>query len=77
MFVAQGQLALAVKHYEQVLRARPDVAQVHYNLGLIRQAEGKPLRALEHLRRAVAIEPKHVMAHFYLGRVRRVFFRSF
>jgi tetratricopeptide (TPR) repeat protein len=52
----------AIKHWEQALRINPDLAEVHYNLGLWLERTGKTQEAVEHYRQAVRINPNFVEA---------------
>ena len=62
-----GQLAEAEAAYRKALKARPDIAWTHYNLGNLRQALGRPADAVECYRRAVRLQPDFVEAHCNLG----------
>jgi protein O-GlcNAc transferase len=57
--------------YEGLLKAHPDVAEVHYGLGRILAERGERGAAASHLARACALEPTFGAAHFALARVYR------
>ncbi len=48
----------AIAAYEQALLANPEVANVHYMLGLIYRGRGENLRAAAHFTRALEQNPK-------------------
>jgi len=48
----------AVDLWQDALRARPDLAALHYNLGLAYRATSRPTRAREHLEKAVNLAPR-------------------
>ena len=55
--------------WTSTLRANPDVALAHNNLGYIRESQQKFDEAFEHYRRAVEIRPRYVEGHINLGNI--------
>jgi CRISPR-associated protein Csy1 len=53
----RGEMAAAVKHYNDVVKADPNHAPAHFLLGLIDRAAGRIPDALTHVRQAVRIAP--------------------
>ena len=48
---------MAVRVYREDLAVRPDVLDLHYNLALILQTQGRNAEALAELRKAQEIDP--------------------
>jgi tetratricopeptide (TPR) repeat protein len=65
---ARGNLAGALSHYGDALRARPGHAGTHNNLGNVLSALGRNAEAATHFQRAVELEPNSAEAHNNLGR---------
>lgn len=63
----QGRRAEAEKAYRTALTYRPNMADVHYNLGLLLQEEGKLTEAIESYRRAISYRPRLAVAYLNLG----------
>lgn len=59
--------ATAEREYQAVLTLAPDFAEVHMNLGLVYQLQGRPSDAMVELRRALKIKPALAGANFFLG----------
>ncbi len=59
----------AIQHLEAALRARPDYAAAHYNLGVALAEEHRATEAAEHFREALRLEPRYALAHYALGNV--------
>jgi tetratricopeptide (TPR) repeat protein len=53
--------------YQRALRADPDHADAHVNLGRLLHEAGKPAAAEQHYRAAMAADPGHETAAFNLG----------
>lgn len=53
--------------YERALRADPDFADAHVNLGRLLHEEGAPAAAEKHYRAALDADPEHDTAAFNLG----------
>jgi tetratricopeptide (TPR) repeat protein len=51
------------------LRAAPELAVIHGNLGALRTRQGRYESALEHFRRAVGLDPRHADSHYNIGAV--------
>lgn len=54
----EGQQRRAIEAYERALAVNPDVANVHYMLGLIYRSRGDNNRAAAHFTRALEQDPK-------------------
>ncbi|MEP5765311.1 MAG: tetratricopeptide repeat protein [Halieaceae bacterium] len=66
-----GDLDAAAHHYEQALVIQPGLAEVHYNLGNIRQSQGFLDEAARSYRDALALKPDFAFAVYNLGNVVR------
>ena len=64
-----GDIEQAEECVKRVFALNPDSAAGHALLGMVRQAQARPLEAIEHYRRALAIDPSNVYALGELGRV--------
>ncbi len=64
-----GRLPEAVEWYRRALRAKPDAADTHSNLGAAYKDLGDPARAIEHLSEAIRLQPGHAPAYNNLGSV--------
>jgi predicted O-linked N-acetylglucosamine transferase (SPINDLY family) len=60
----------AVEWFERAVRARPDAADTHSNLGAVFKELGELDRATTHLAEAIRLEPAHAAARNNLGSVR-------
>ena len=65
-----GNFAKVDEHYAAALAFAPDVAQLHFNLGLARMRQARLDDARMTLERAVELDPAHAMARAVLGQVR-------
>lgn len=61
--MARGENARAEAMYEEVLRRRPDIAQVHVNLGVVLAARGDYDGAIRHYREGLAIDDRSFEAY--------------
>ncbi len=61
-YLRTGQPALAIEHYRQALRLKPDYTNAHRNLGLALEQLGRVDEAIEHYRRAVQSDPNNSAA---------------
>lgn len=59
--------AAAEREYQSVLAEVPNFAEVHMNLGLLYQLQGRSPEAMEEFRRALNIKPTLAGANFFLG----------
>jgi tetratricopeptide (TPR) repeat protein len=59
----------AIEAYLEVVKAAPEWAEPHLNLGTLRYEQGELLLAAECFRRALELEPTSALAHFNLGSV--------
>ncbi|MEO5692239.1 MAG: tetratricopeptide repeat protein [Usitatibacter sp.] len=65
--IAHGQLAQAELAYLEAIRLRADVAEIHFNLGIVYYAQGRFPEALASHRRAFEIKPAFPEAHASAG----------
>jgi tetratricopeptide (TPR) repeat protein len=65
--VQAGKIEEAIGHYEQALRAEPDDAETHYNLGIALVQLGRLPEAIRHWEMALHIKPNYAEAHYNLG----------
>jgi Flp pilus assembly protein TadD len=66
-FSAQ-KFAGAQQAFEKCLKANPQHAGAHNNLGYLLERKGLTAAAIAHYRKALEFEPNHRLAHFHLGR---------
>ena len=66
---AAGRLDAAAAAYHQILALRPDIAQVHNDLGIVLAQQGNLDQARSRFEQALALEPGYVDAHNNLGNV--------
>ncbi|MBY0277694.1 tetratricopeptide repeat protein, partial [Candidatus Binatia bacterium] len=57
-YMSRGDAVRAQALFEQVLRAKPDIARVQVNLGAIAAGRGDLVGAIEHYRRGLAADPR-------------------
>jgi protein O-mannosyl-transferase len=62
-YLARGEHDRARALYDDVLRMRPDIAQVQINLGVIAAARGDQSGAIEHYQKGIALDPGSFEAH--------------
>ncbi|MPY91130.1 MAG: tetratricopeptide repeat protein [Luteitalea sp.] len=67
--MAAGRFEQAATIYEEILRAYPNEAGLHMNLGMARAMADQPGAALPALKRAVELDPSLVPAQLFLGTV--------
>ena len=58
---------VAVHEYRDALRADPELAPAHFNLGEIDAGSNRINEAIDHYREALRIDPDFALAHYYLG----------
>jgi protein O-GlcNAc transferase len=63
----QGDFAGAIKQLEAAIVSAPAEADLHFNLGVVREAIGAPLEATAAYRQALALRPGHAPALCNLG----------
>ncbi|MGI9456880.1 MAG: ASPIC/UnbV domain-containing protein [Aeoliella sp.] len=68
-FTRRGEHRAALKLYQEALRAAPDLADAHFNLGLSYAALGDSSRAVTHLGRAAELEPENGQAQLQLAKI--------
>ena len=57
----------AIKHFEDLLRVRPDDPKAHNNLGNALAEQGNTADAISHWREAIRLKPDYSEAHCNLG----------
>ena len=62
-----GQLEAAAGFYQQVLELKPDVAQIHRELGLVLKKQGKLEAAIACYQQAIKLEPDYLDVYINLG----------
>jgi tetratricopeptide (TPR) repeat protein len=62
-----GQLAGAIRQYQEVIRLRPDDAKAHYNLGTVLGMNGQFDEAILQIQEAVRLKPNDADTHNNLG----------
>ena len=65
----EGQLDLAVLHYQDALRIKPDYAEAHSNLGIAYEALGKDEEALDCFRNSIKFKGEDSEGHNKLGSI--------
>lgn len=63
----QGRVAEAITHYEQAVRAKPDLPDARVNLGLALIEAGRPAEALSHLEEAARQRPGSAQVRYNFG----------
>ena len=64
---AQGDLATAEAGYRRILRLRPEIAELHSNLGLVLYLQGRCPEALETFRQALSRNPRLFVPKLFSG----------
>ena len=62
-----GDYRTAAAEYQTVLKLRPELAEVHTNLGLVYYLQGKNDEAIKTLERALELRPDILGANLFLG----------
>lgn len=62
-----GDLALAEQEFRRAAAINPASPEVHFNLGMVYRALGRPLDALSHFREVVLLDPEDAEAYHLLG----------
>lgn len=62
-----GKLSQAEIHLEEIIKARPDIPEAHFNLGWTRHRLGKYAEAIGHFRTGLTLRPNDVEALNLLG----------
>jgi tetratricopeptide (TPR) repeat protein len=63
----EGRSAESLPHFEETIRLRPDLPDVHVNYGNALRAVGRPEDAFAQYRVALALDPGSALAHYNLG----------
>jgi len=66
-FAEKGDLKCAVAAFKQALRLEPNLAEAHFDLGLVRQTQQEHLAATSEFRLALQYDPALLQAHCALG----------
>jgi tetratricopeptide (TPR) repeat protein len=61
-----GETALADKNLQDALKAAPDNAAAHFNMGLLKAEMNEPRQAEGHLRKAIQADPRMAEAAYNL-----------
>ena len=56
-FMRKGKTELAIHHFSEAVRFRPDHFLAHYSLGMAKASQGRPDEALAHLRTGLELHP--------------------
>mgnify|MGYP001286724013 CR=1 FL=1 len=70
-----GQLEKAQVLYKKIIKIRPDLPELHSNLGSIQHVLGDNIAAERSLRQAIALNPNYADSHSNLGNVLKEFER--
>lgn len=62
-----GRLDAAGEDFAAVIKAAPEFAEAHFNLGLVREEQGRNEEAIASLQKAVTLKPRLRGAHLFLG----------
>ncbi len=63
----QGKLEEAIEQFRAAIKAKPDLARAHYDLGIALKAQGKLEEAIAELTTAIRLKPGDAHAHGDLG----------
>jgi tetratricopeptide (TPR) repeat protein len=63
----QREFEVAVEHYQQFLRIKPDHAQTHYNLGVVLEELGHTERAIGHFNQSITTTGDNAAVHSQLA----------
>ena len=66
---AEGKLTTACERYREAVRASPNYARAHLNLGIALEASGDAVAAKGSFERALALEPAEPYANYNLGKL--------
>lgn len=66
-FAEKGDLKCAVASFKQALRLEPNLAEAHFDLGLVRQTQQESSAAISEFRLALQHDPALLQAHCALG----------
>lgn len=62
-----GDYKTATENYERIVTLRPDIAEVHSNLGILYYQQKKSSDASRHFRKAIELNPSLAAPYFFLG----------
>ena len=72
LYASRSQWQRAVEVWRDCLRGRPDLAPVHYNLGLAYEATGRFTLAREHMENSLTLRPASLLYQQAVLRLRRL-----
>ena len=64
---AAGDYKTATQKYQRIVTLRPDMAEVHSNLGILYYQQKKSSEASSHFRKAIDLKPALAAPYFFLG----------
>ena len=64
---AAGDYKTATQKYQRIVTLRPDMAEVHSNLGILYYQQKKSSEASSHFRKAIELKPALAAPYFFLG----------
>ena len=62
-----GDYRTATEKYQRIVTLRPDMAEVHSNLGILYYQQKESSEASDHFRKAIELKPALAAPHFFLG----------
>lgn len=68
-FALNYDIERTILEYEQFIKANPQSAQAHFDLGLFCYSSGQVERAIEAFTRAIELDPEMSWAHVRLGEI--------
>lgn len=63
----KGDFNEARKIYEKILKIKPDLAEIHFNLGIILKSLNKLDEAEESFAKILTLKPDLILAHYHMG----------
>lgn len=64
---SRGDFKTATEKYQRIVTLRPDMAEVHSNLGILYYQQKQSSEASHHFRKAIDLKPGLAAPHFFLG----------
>lgn len=68
-YLKKGMIDQAIKEYEKIAAAHPEVGKIHYNLGMLYSQKGDADRAVAEYEKEIAFDAKFPPAYNNLGRI--------